>query len=202
VGNTLSLHRKIGLGVVLLSAFVLTACGGRDTSTVESSLNGQWELANATVNGQPIEEVIANFEEAFSSSSSNTSSESIVEDGNLDADVYFNDGELTVVGADDQQMNYTFEVTDTNEENNSIALEIPVNNEEAEFTLASSGTFTDEERETMNFTLAMSDITMTNSSGQQPSAGEQLGQEFAIQILENINVEMTLNYVGGATTPE
>jgi len=200
--NTLSLHRKIGLGVVLLSTFVLTACGGRDTSTVESSLNGQWELADATVNGQPIEEVIANFEEAFDSNSSNSSSGSSVEDVNLDANVYFNEGELTVVGADDQQMNYAFEVTETNEENNSIALEMPINNEEAEFTLNGSGTFTDEERETMDFTLAMSEITMNNSSGQQPSVGEQLGQEFAVKILENIDVEMALNYVDSSATPE
>lgn len=192
------LHRKIGLGVLLLSTVILTACG-RDTSTVESSLNGQWELAEATVNGQPLEEVVNNLDETFGSGSD---AESAAGNLSLDSTFYFNEGELTVVGADNQQNSYAFEVVDTNEENDSITLEMPVSNEEVDFTLNGSGTFTDEERESLDFTLSMADISMPNPSNGQQSSAEQIGQEFAIRIFENINVETALNYVDDTTTPE
>lgn len=190
------MHKLIGVGMILFFSIFLTACG-RDTSTVDSSLNGRWELADATLNDRPIEEVVMEYEETFGTSEGSEASSA--EDLTIDSEFYFDNGELTIVNAEGEQTNQTYEVTNTDEENDSLTLQTPVSNEEVDLTLNSSGNFTDEERESLDLTTTMTDITVNSQSVEDLTAleaeFEQLGQEFAIRILENIELDLSLNYL-------
>jgi len=195
------MQRVFGLGLVLLMPIFLAACG-RDTSTVESSLNGHWSLADVQMNGRPIEEVFAGLEESLGSSSDGESS---VEEVSFNTDFYFDQGQLTVVNGEGEQVNSTYEVVDTNEENSSLSLESPVSDENVDLTLNGLAKFPDEANERLDLTATMSDIAVNA----QPAEGktsveaefEQLGQQFAIEMMQNMEFELSLDYVDNEEAP-
>lgn len=202
----MSSKKKIFLAPVLMVfiSLVLVGCG-RDVSTVDSALEGRWTVTDARMNGEPLEEVIQDNAALFDfDADAVTGSEE--NQNEIVADFYYNEGVLTIVNADGEQTRLPYEVLNTDEENDSLTLETEINEDEAVVTINQLINFEGEEREAIASTLNITDLEMTaEEDTEEMSEIEQqfyqMGQDFVMQLVENINLEFDLDYVDDSEAP-
>jgi len=193
------------LGLMILFAVVLVGCG-RDASTVESALEGRWTVTDARLNGEPLVEVIQEYDEMFEFDAGDVAGS---EDGSqeVDADFYYNEGQLTLVSADGEQTSVPYEVIDTDEENDALTLEYVLEDPEVDLRINDEIQFADENRESMSSRMGIVDADFTeDASAGESSALEdelnQFGQDIAMEILGNMTFDFDLDYVDDATVSE
>lgn len=190
--------------LMVFISFVLVGCG-RDVSTVDSALEGRWTVTDARMNGEPLEEVIQEYDEMF-----NFDSEAVTgsEEGQSEivADFYYNEGVLTIVNGDGEQTRMPYEVLNTDEENDTLTLETQMNDEEADVTLNQLVNFAGEERDAIASTVNITNLEMTSEEDTAEMSEleqelDQIGQDLAMQLVENIDLEFDLDYVDDSEAP-
>jgi len=193
------------LGLMILFAVVLVGCG-RDTSPVESALEGQWTATDARLNGEPLVDVIQEYDEMLEFDAGDVTGS---EEGSqeVNADFYYNEGQLTLVSADGEQTSVPYEVIETDEENDALTLEYVLEDPEVDLRINDEITFADENREAISSSMNIVEADFTeDASAEESSALEdelnQFGQEIAMEILGNMTFEFDLNYVDDTTAPE
>lgn len=194
----------MGIGMVILLSLVLVGCG-RDVSTVEGALEGHWTVTDARVNGQPLEEAIAEYDDVLDidSDSFTTSEEGQTE---IDIDFYYDEEILTIVNAEGDQFQLAYEVLNADEENNAMTLEYLVEDEEADLKLTDEIAFIGEDRDSILSTINIVDVNLkeAESEEQRTELEEefyQFGQDFVLEIFRNLNIEFDLDYVDDAEAP-
>ena len=199
-----SLTKSASLGIMVLFSLVLVACG-RDVSTVEESLEGHWTVEDARMNGEPLEEVLNEYDEVL-----DIDPESVTRTENgqteIDVDFYYQDGNLTIVNNEGEQLSFPSEVINRDEENNSLILEHTITEDEAHIKLNEEITFADEEREALSSHISIVDIELQeNEPAEERSELEeewyQYGQDFALELFRNMNFEFDLQYVDDTEAP-
>lgn len=188
--------------VLVFVSFVLVACG-RDVSTVDSAIEGHWTMTDARMNGEPLEQVIQENEDIFDADAL-TGSES--NQNEIEADFYYNEGTLTIVNADGEQTSLPYEIMNTDEENDSLTLETLVDEEEATLTINQLVNFSGEDRESISSTLNIKNLELTSQEDTEGMSeleqqANQLGQEFVMQLVQNIHLEFDLDYVDDSEAP-
>lgn len=188
--------------VMVFVSFVLVACG-RDVSTVDSAIEGHWTMTDARMNGEPLEQVIQENEDIFDTDAL-TGSES--GQNEIEAEFYYNEGTLTIVNADGEQTSLPYEILNTDEENDSLTLETLIDEEEATLTINQLVNFSGEDRESISSTLNITDLELTSEENTEGMSeleqqANQLGQEFVMQLVENIQLEFDLDYVDDSEAP-
>lgn len=199
-----NLFKFMGIGMVILLSLVLVGCG-RDVSTVEGALEGHWTVTDARVNGQPLEEAIAEYDDVLDidSDSFTTSEEGQTE---IDIDFYYDEEILTIVNAEGDQFQLAYEVLNADEENNAMTLEYLVEDEEADLKLTDEIAFIGEDRDSILSTINIVDVNLkeAESEEQRTELEEefyQFGQDFVLEIFRNLNIEFDLDYVDDAEAP-
>ena len=199
-----NLFKFMGIGMAVLLSLVLVGCG-RDVSTVEGALEGHWMVTDARVNGQPLEEAIAEYDDAldFDSDAITTSEEGQTE---IDIDFYYDEEILTIVNAEGDQFQLPYEVLSADEENNAMTLEYLVEDEEADLKLTDEIAFIGEDRDSILSTINIVDVNLkeAESEEQRTELEEefyQFGQDFVLEIFRNLNIEFDLDYVDDAEAP-
>lgn len=194
----------MGIGMAVLLSLVLVGCG-RDVSTVEGALEGHWTVTDARVNGQPLEEAIAEYDDVLDidSDSFTTSEEGQTE---IDIDFYYDEEILTIVNAEGDQFQLAYEVLNADEENNAMTLEYLVEDEEADLKLTDEIAFIGEDRDSILSTINIVDVNLkeAESEEQRTELEEefyQFGQDFVLEIFRNLNIEFDLDYVDDAEAP-
>lgn len=188
--------------VMVFVSFVLVACG-RDVSTVDSAIEGHWTMTDARMNGEPLEKVIQENEDIFDTDAL-TGSES--GQNEIEAEFYYNEGTLTIVNADGEQTSLPYEILNTDEENDSLTLETLIDEEEATLTINQLVNFSGEDRESISSTLNITNLELTSQEDTEGMSeleqqANQLGQEFVMQLVENIQLEFDLDYVDDSEAP-
>lgn len=195
--------QSISLGIIVLFSVVLVACG-RDVSTVEDALEGHWTVEDARMNGEPLEEVLDQYDELLDVDSEAVTS---TEEGQteIDVDFYYQEGHLTIVNNKGEQTIFPSEVINRDEENNTIVLEHVLKEEQGNIRLNEEITFADEERESLTSHISITDIDLEEEPAEERSSLEeemyQLGQDFALEVFRNMNFEFDLNYVDEEEVP-
>lgn len=198
------LFQSVSLGIMILFSVVLVACG-RDVSTVEDALEGHWTVEDARMNGEPLEEALAQYDELL-----NIDSEAITstEEGQTEIalDFYYQEGNLTIVNKQGEQTVFPSEVINRDEENNTLVLEHVLDEEQGTIKLNEEVTFADEERESLTSHISVTDIDLEEEAPSEERSGleeemYQLGQDFVLEIFRNINLEFDLNYVDDEEAP-
>lgn len=199
-----NLFKFMGIGMAVLLSLVLVGCG-RDVSTVEGALEGHWTVTDARVNGQPLEEAIAEYDDVLDidSDSFTTSEEGQTE---IDIDFYYDEEILTIVNAEGDQFQLAYEVLNADEENNAMTLEYLVEDEEADLKLTDEIAFIGEDRDSILSTINIVDVNLkeAESEEQRTELEEefyQFGQDFVLEIFRNLNIEFDLDYVDDAEAP-
>lgn len=188
--------------VMVFVSFVLVACG-RDVSTVDSAIEGHWTMTDARMNGEPLEQVIQENEDIFDTDAL-TGSES--GQNEIEAEFYYNEGTLTIVNADGELTSLPYEIMNTDEENDSLTLETLIDEEEATLTINQLVNFSGEDRESISSTLNITNLELTSQEDTEGMSeleqqANQLGQEFVMQLVENIQLEFDLDYVDDSEAP-
>jgi len=193
------------LGLMILVAVVLVGCG-RDTSSVESALEGHWTATDARLNGEPLVDVIQEYDEMLDFDAGDVAGS---EEGSteIDTDFYYNEGQLTLLSADGERTSVPYEVIETDEENDALTLEYVLEDPEVNLRINNEITFVDENREAISSSMNIVEADFTeDASAEETSALDdelnQFGEEIAMEILRNMNFQFDLDYVDDATAPE
>jgi len=190
---------------MILFAVVLVGCG-RDASTVESAIEGRWTVTDARLNGEPLGDVIQEYDEMLEFDAGDVTGSA---DGSqeIDADFYYNEGQLTLVSADGEQTSVPYEVIETDEATDALTLEYVFEDPEVDLRINDEIQFADENREAMTSSMNIVEADFTEDASAENSSVledelNQFGQEIAMEILGNMTFEFDLDYVDDATAPE
>lgn len=195
--------KKMKTGIIVLFSLVFVACG-RDVSTVEEALEGHWHMNSAQLNGEPLVELLSQNNDWIDIDEGDWTT---TEDGQqeMDVDYYYNEGLLTIVNSENEQIKLPYEVIATNENNGSMTLEYVYADEEIEFTLQDELTFTGEERENLSTRLNIVDVVMPEDPIEELTEIEQqfsqLGENFVFEIIKSIQLEFSFDFVEEAEAP-
>lgn len=192
-----TIKNKWRLGMLVLFSVVLIACG-RDVSTVEDALEGQWTMTNAEMNGEPLVELLVENSEWFDIDESDLTR---TEDGQLEMaiDFYYNEGILTIVNSDGDQVETPYEVLSADDEAGTMRLAYTLADEELQVDVEEDITFVGEERESRTSAVNVVDVeiptTATSEGTELEQQWENLGQEIAREMLQNIEFSFDFDYV-------
>lgn len=192
-----TIKNKWRLGMLVLFSVVLIACG-RDVSTVDDALEGQWTMTNAEMNGEPLVELLVENSEWFDIDESDLTR---TEDGQLEMaiDFYYNEGVLTIVNSDGDQVETPYEVLSADDEAGTMRLAYTLADEELQVDVEEDITFVGEERESRTSAVNVVDVeiptTATSEGTELEQQWENLGQEIAREMLQNIEFSFDFDYV-------
>lgn len=195
--------KKMKRGILVLFSLVFVACG-RDVSTVEEALEGHWHMNSAQLNGEPLVELLSQNNEWIDIDEDDWTT---TEEGQqeMDVDYYYNEGILTIVNSENEQIKLPYEVIATNENNGSMTLEYVYADEDIEFTLQDELTFTGEERENLTTNLNIVDVVMPEDPTEELTELEQqfsqFGENFVFEIIKSISLEFSFDFVEEAEAP-
>lgn len=190
--------------LMVAMSLVFVACG-RDVSTVESAVEGHWTVTDARMNGEPLEEVIQEYDE-FLNFDSDTVTGAEGEATEIALDVYFNEGVLTLVNAEGEETRLPYEVTSSDEDNGRLDLAFDIEEEDVNLSLNQAITFTDEERESISSTINIVDVELLDNTPDEEmteveEAFYQMGQDIVMRLFEEIELEFDLSYVDDSQAP-
>ncbi len=189
--------KTVRLGLILFFSIFLAACG-RDISTVESALEGQWTMTDAFMNGEPLAVALQENAEWFG-----VEEEDVLTDENgevvYDVHYYYEEGTMTIVDNEGETTQIPYEVLSTDEENNTLRIEYTMEEEDLSLVIQEDMTFTGEERESKTSQWHIVDVVVEPSNSSQQSELEreleQFGQELAIQVFQSIEFSFHFDYV-------
>lgn len=194
--------KTLGLTLLLVFSVILVACGGHDISTLEEALEGHWTVTDARVNGEPLAEVIHDFDQFLDVDPEDVTGA----DNEVEVELYFYDGILTLESAEGEVSTIPYIVKETNEGTHKLTLEYHVVDEEVDITLNEVLTFNTEDRDSYTSALTIVDISMTpDASAEEVSELEagmkKIGEDIVREIARSINLELNAVYVDDADAP-
>lgn len=203
-----SFKKFIKIGILVLLAFVMVACGQdvpeeTEEPSIEIDLNGHWTLREATVAGEPVIELAEEYEDELDIDLDNFTTE---EEGNRELDVafYYNEGLLTIVNHDGESIELDYEIVNRDVESRQMTLEYVLRDEDVEVYIEEVMTFSDD-GERVTTETSIDEVEFTRDEADEPSEYEEelndIGGKLVLEFIYGLDFELELEYVDDVRTP-